>query len=125
MNELRSPAAPKQVKDWLDALPNWLQSRVVSDVPSDLRQLDRGEREAITLAESVSASLVLLDEQKARQIARARGLAVSGTLGVLDLAAQRGLVDFLEALDRLERTTFRASPRLLRHIRQKHSAGSP
>lgn len=125
LQELRSAAAPQPVKDWLDKIPDWLQSRVVSDIPADLRHLDRGERETIALAQSVGASMVLLDERRARQIARARGLPVSGTLGVLDLAAQRGLVDVSEALDRLERTTFRASPRLVRDIRRRHLAGNP
>ena len=125
LQELRSPAAPPQVKNWLDAVPDWLESQVVAEIPSVLRQLDAGEREAIALAQSAGASLVLLDERKARQVARERGLAVSGTLGVLDLAARRGLVNLSDALDRLDRTTFRASARLLRHIRQQHSAKKP
>jgi len=118
-HELRSPAAPQPVKAWLDTLPSWLDRRVVSQVPPDLQYLDPGEREAIALAQSTDASLVLLDERRGRQVARNLGLAVSGTLGVLDLAARRGLVDLAESLERLERTTFRSTPRLLRSIREK------
>ncbi len=54
------------------------------------------------------------DEKKARQVARQRGLPVAGTLGVLDVAAKRGLVDLADALDRLRQTNFRAPARLLR-----------
>jgi predicted nucleic acid-binding protein len=120
-HELNSPAAPQPVKDWLGTRPNWLDRRVVSQISPDLQQLDSGEREAIALAQSVDASLVLLDERKARRVARGLGLAVSGTLGALDLAAHRGLVDLADAFSRLERTTFRATPRLLRHVQEKSS----
>lgn len=120
-HELRSPAAPQPVKAFLETWPSWLERRIVSQVPQDLQQLDPGEREAIALAQSVGASLVLLDEKKGRQAARDLGLVVTGTLGILDLAARRGLVDLVDALKRLERTTFRTTPRLLRHIQEKLS----
>jgi predicted nucleic acid-binding protein len=105
----------------LDTCPSWLDCRVVSQVPPDLQQLDPGEQEAIALARSAGASLVLLDEKRGRQAARDLGLEVSGTLGVLDRAARRGLVDLADSLKRLERTTFRTTPRLLRHIQEKPS----
>jgi len=35
---------------------------------------------------------------------------------VIDLAAKRGLVSLLDALKKLERTSFRASPQLIRAI---------
>jgi predicted nucleic acid-binding protein len=120
-HELRSPAAPQPVKTFLETWPRWLERRIVSQVPQDLQQLDPGEQEAIALAQSVGASLVLLDEKKGRQVARDLGFVVTGTLGVLDLAARRGLVDLVDALKRLERTTFRTTPRLLRHIQEKLS----
>lgn len=60
---------------------------------STLEQLGAGEREAIRLAEVTETAVVLLDGKKARRIARDRGLVVSGTLGVLDFAARRGLLD--------------------------------
>lgn len=120
-HELSSPAAPQPVRDWLSAKPSWLDRRVVAQISSDLHQLDSGEREAIALAQSLDASLVLLDERRGRKMAKGLGLVVSGTLGVLDLAARRGLVDLEDAFSRLEQTTFRATPRLLRHIQEKSS----
>src|SRR5262245_24640113 len=94
--ELGSPAAPQPVKSWLDTSPSWLDRRVVSQIPPELQHLGSGEREAIALALSGDASLVLLDERRGRRVARDLGLAVSGTLGVLDLAARRGLVDLAD-----------------------------
>ncbi len=121
--ELEAHAAPEPIRRWMAADAPWLETLPVSDVSVDLEQLGAGEREAIRLAEVTEKAVVLLDEKKARRIARDRGLAVSGTLGVLDLGARRGLRDLPAALDRLERTTFRASPRLLRLVRERHSAG--
>jgi predicted nucleic acid-binding protein len=47
------------------------------------RGLGAGERSAILLAESLPADLVLLDEWKARRIAREAGLTITGCLAVL------------------------------------------
>jgi predicted nucleic acid-binding protein len=120
--ELEAQAAPEPIRRWMAAGPTWLETRPVLDISVDLEPLGAGEREAIRLAEVTETAVVLLDEKKARRIARDRGLAVSGTLGVLDLGARRGLLDLPAAIDRLEQTTFRASPRLLRLVRERHSA---
>ena len=102
------------------AAPAWLETREISEVVPKLQHLDRGEREVIALASSLAGS-VLIDERKGRQVARERGLVVSGTLGVLDLAARHGLVNLSEALRRLEGTTFRASPRVIGLIKARES----
>jgi predicted nucleic acid-binding protein len=93
----------------------------VTAVPDDLLKLGAGEREAIALAQSAGIGLLLLDERKGRHAALELGLRVSGTLGVIDLAARRGLISLTDAMTKLEPTTFRASPRLIRFILE----GSP
>ncbi len=103
------------------AAPAWLETRQVSEVDPKVQYLDRGEREAIGLAASSAAELVLIDERKGRQAARERGLAVAGTLAVVDLAARRRLLNLSEALRRLEGTTFRVSPRLIGLIKARES----
>ena len=120
-DELQSAGAPEAIARFMAAAPAWLEIRHVSEVDPKLQHLDRGEREAIALAASLSAGSVLIDERKGRLVARERGLAVSGTLGVLDLAARRGLVNLSEALRRLEGTTFRVSPRLIGLIKARES----
>ena len=119
--ELQSAGAPDAIKRFLATDPDWLETRPALEIDPRLRQLDPGEREAISLAFAVSTDLVLLDERKGRQAARECGLAVSGTLGVLDLAARRGLVSMSDALERLQRTSFRASAKLISRIREKAS----
>jgi predicted nucleic acid-binding protein len=74
---------------------NWSPAEVDADgISSDLRQahLDRGERDTLALAAAVGSALVLIDEAEGRQAARARGLRVRGSLGILIEAFQRDLI---------------------------------
>lgn len=73
--------------------------RVLREIPRDL---GTGEREAIALALESKADLVILDDQQGRQVARARGLAVTGTIGLLIEAREQGLIPSIRReLDRL------------------------
>ena len=65
-----------------------------------------------------------MDDRKGVRAAKQRGLRVTGTLGVLDLAAGRGLVDFGLAIKKLERTNFRRPEALLDVLLKKHAQGS-
>ncbi|MFN0019622.1 MAG: DUF3368 domain-containing protein [Pirellulaceae bacterium] len=68
-----------------------------------LRSLDRGEAEAIALAEEIHADLILMDELDGRETAERLGLAVTGTLGILLRAKQQGLCPEIRPLmDRLQ-----------------------
>ena len=59
--------------------------RVAADpvVERGCRALGAGERGAILLAKATNADLTLLDESKARRIARDAGLSVVGCIGLL------------------------------------------
>jgi predicted nucleic acid-binding protein len=82
--------------------------------------LDRGERAAIRLAVHEDARLLVIDERAGRTVANDLGLAVTGTLGVLDVAATEGLVDVAEVIERLRATSFRAAPSLYRWLLDRH-----
>lgn len=51
-----------------------------------------------------------------RREATRRGIATTGTLGVLNDASERGSIDLPTALDHLGRTTFRVPPGLLKQL---------
>ncbi len=70
----------------------WLT--LVDDVVIDpaLPLLDAGEAAALSLAQTINARLILLDERKARRIAAHLGLPIAGTLAVLLRAKQQGLI---------------------------------
>jgi uncharacterized protein len=54
--------------------------------------VDRGEAEAIALAQSIPDSIVLLDDAQARRVAERLGIRRIGTLGILRRAKKAGLV---------------------------------
>lgn len=73
-------------------------------------QLDEGEASVIALAMEIGDVLVVLDDKKARRVARQLGLKVTGTIGLLVRAKRLGLVDAIEPLlSALERAGFRMS----------------
>lgn len=124
--ELLDPGAPPQVREWAAALPGWVS---VQEVPATgsagLEYLHAGERAAILLAESAGVDLILLDEKSARRAGLARGLKVSGLLGILAEAANRGLVDLPLTIDRLRTTNFRCSPALLKATLDRFKLADP
>jgi predicted nucleic acid-binding protein len=105
--ELQAAATPLMVQKWITNPPSWLEIKNVTGAPdASLSHLDEGEREAIQLAEELGADLLLVDEKAARKEATKRHLATSGTLGVLDRAADKRLIDFAQAFQRLKQTSF-------------------
>ena len=87
---------------WLEIGQNADPQSVAAMPPS----LDEGERATIAVASAIKADLILMDDREGVKFARAQGFAVTGTLGVLDLAAQRDLINLAEACMRLRDTTF-------------------
>lgn len=75
--------------------------------------LDRGEASSIALAVENPGCQIIIDEKKGRRIALAMGLEVTGTLGVLIEASDKGLIEAdSELLRRLEDAGFRLSSEL-------------
>jgi predicted nucleic acid-binding protein len=105
------------LRQWLKNPPNWLEIESISlPINNSLKDLDRGESEAISLAENKQADLIILDEQTARAIAKNRGLTVIGILGILYQAALQNLIDLEEVIKHLKTTNFRASNKLLQSL---------
>ena len=74
---------------------NWIKVRTISNPVDPLLRtaLDAGEAAVIGLARELSVNLVIIDERKARKIARTiYGPHVIGSARVLDEAKKRGLI---------------------------------
>jgi len=112
--ELTHPESPLPVRSWAANPPHWLEVRQAQYLDDPLlRRLHRGERAAIELVVSLAGDLLLMDDRAGVAVARAKGFAVTGTLGLLDLAARRQLIRLHEAFERLKNTNFRYPPDLM------------
>jgi predicted nucleic acid-binding protein len=108
---------PQLVRNWATNLPEWIEvspATLIDD--AGLTRLHAGERDAISLALTVHANAVLMDERRGRQEAENRGLKPIGTLGVLVAEHNRRLIDLSATIDALRQTSFHASPKLLASI---------
>ncbi len=121
--ELRAGESRGDHPPFLEAA-DWIQVRAV---PLETLQslapyrLDRGEAEAIALAERLQADLLLMDERIGRRCARERNLRVVGLLGTLIVAKQRGLIAAVRPLvEQLrQRAGFYVSDTLLAEVLQR------
>jgi len=120
-DELLAPAASLVVREWIAQPPDWLEVQAITgEINAALNQLDLGEQEAITLALQLKADLILLDDLAARRIAAQFELEVVGLLAILGSAAEKRRIDFSTAIERLQQTTFRVSPKLIQSLLQQH-----
>lgn len=63
-----------------------------------LSKLDIGEASAILLYQTLNADYLLIDEKKGRAICQQLNVNIVGSLGILLLAKQQGLIDELKPL---------------------------
>lgn len=115
-DEMLDPDAPIPLQQWIANPPSWLTVRSVSKVDPTLNTLDPGEQTAITLAQTLSADLLIIDERLERSVASQRGIPIIGTIGILDDAASQGLIDLENAINQLKQTNFRISRRIIQAL---------
>ena len=112
LREMSHPDTPTAVRQWIQTPPSWVSVRKPAiEVPPQTP--GRGEQEAIALALELKADLLLVDDLKARSAAEKSGLSVTGTLGVLERAAECKLLDLKQAVDELRKSDFRITDDLL------------
>lgn len=102
--ELLSPNAPAAVRAWAGAMPGWITIQSAPH-PIAAKGLSAADCEAITLARDLNATLLLTDDRRARRSAAEFGVPTMGTLGLLEAAAQRGLISLPAALEKLRTTS--------------------
>jgi predicted nucleic acid-binding protein len=107
MRELQHPRTPDVVRQWARVPPPWVVVKAPAVIDPVTASLDRGEAEAISLAKELKASIVLMDERKGRMVAQREKLTVVRTLALLEVAAEKGLLDLPSTLQKLRATSFR------------------
>jgi predicted nucleic acid-binding protein len=108
-------------KEYMKELYEWGKDKVVGVKNRKAVEyleliVGKGEAETIVISEELNADAVLIDDLKARKIARLRGLKVIGTIGVLLDAKERGRVHEVKPLlEELMKNKIRISEELHDH----------
>ena len=82
-------------------LPKWIKIESPADIKNQKvieLHVDRGEASAIALAMEYEDILLILDNLKARKLARMLGLTITGTLGVINKAKSLELIKKIRPL---------------------------
>jgi predicted nucleic acid-binding protein len=111
-SELLHPRAPAKVREWIAAPRPWLSVRRVSTLRA-VAGLHKGEAAALQLALEAGVSAVLMDDLDARNAARRLGLMVVGTVGILEVADEKHLIQLPAIIEKLRRTNFFISPQVV------------
>lgn len=101
-------------------LPDWITIQAVTDVTYQNfleTQLDAGEASAMALAKQLKNPLLILDDLKARKLARQLRFKFTGSLGVIHRAKKIGIISEVKPIiDKILKTDFRISQKIVDEI---------
>ena len=107
---------PEIALEFGNTLPGWIEVKEVKNkvLQKTLSQaLGIGESSAIAMSLELQNSLVAIDDLKARKIAISLEIKITGSLGILIKAKEKGYIKQLKPiLKKIEKTDFRISETL-------------
>jgi len=108
---------PSVQEEFGKTLPSWVILRDARNQTKKIELeaiLDKGEASAIALALEIKNSVLIIDEKKGRKLAQHMDLEVIGSLKVLLIAKQKGIINTIyPLLQELEKHNFRFSKALV------------
>ena len=81
------------------AITEWISVKEVEDrlaLEGMKTHIDKGESACIVLCKEIDADLLAINDLKARGVAHALGIRIIGTLGILLLAKEKGLIQKIQ-----------------------------
>ena len=104
---------PEIAEEFGEELPNWVEIVAVKDeykLKLFETQIDKGEASAMALALETNNAFLIIDDYKARKLAHTLNLHYTGTIGIIILAKQKGIIGSIKpVLAKIKETNFRIS----------------
>lgn len=98
-------------------LPAWIKIEKISDrkyLDYLKTQVDIGEASAFAVASQFEDVLLLMDDLKARKLAKQLSLKVIGVIGILIFAKKKGKISLIKPLlEKLQETNFRINKKII------------
>lgn len=111
---------PEIALEYGEPLPEWIKLHEVKDKKYQALleiQVDKGEASAIALASELDNAFLLLDDLKARKLAKQLNFNITGALGVIHKARQLGIIEKIKPLiEKLLATNFRISESIINEL---------
>jgi predicted nucleic acid-binding protein len=92
---------PEVAAEYGSPLPEWIIVQAVSDTNTVFvfnQSIDLGEASSIALALETRNPLLILDDRRARQFALNFGLEITGTLGLIIRAYEKGIIQDIDSI---------------------------
>lgn len=113
-------STPEIEEEFAKSLPEWIQVEEVKDKKYQKfleTQVDQGEASAIALGVEKEDSLLILDDLRARKLANRLKLKFTGSLGVINKAKEKRVIQKIEPwIDKLKETDFRIADKVIDHL---------
>ena len=107
---------PEVAEEFGEPLPGWIiiQSALLKNIALfNNYNLGMGEITSLALAVELKNSTVILDDDKAKKIAKAHNLDVTGSLGIIVKAKEKGIIpNVQDVVTKIKATNFYLSPSL-------------
>ncbi|GHV61302.1 DUF3368 domain-containing protein [Bacteroidia bacterium] len=107
---------PEIADEFGESLPDWVEIVAVNDKHKQQLfeiQVDKGESSAMALSLELENPLLIIDDYKARRLAKTLHIDYTGTIGIIILAKHKGLISSIKpVLDSIKETNFRISAEL-------------
>lgn len=107
---------PEIADEFGEILPDWVEIVAVKDKHKQQLfeiQVDKGESSAMALSLEMAKSLLIIDDYKARKLAKTLNIDYTGTIGILIMAKHKGIITSIkQILEKIKATNFRISAEL-------------
>lgn len=117
--EVLRPSVADAAVEAMRTLP-WLEVVEAGEPPEAVGtyHLDAGEEAVLTWAFAHPGTVAILDDRRGRRVARALGIPVTGTLGLVVEARRRGVIPAARPVveQLLQRTAWHLSPELVNSV---------